>query len=156
MKTNLTSFVSAGAFIVLSLSELVRPLRRTVESKLVRALRNFVVAGLGGPVIALVETPVAIGLSQIVDQRKWGLLNLLSLPLWVRILLALLLLDYTLYVWHVLTHKVPLLWRFHLVHHADLDLDASTALRFHFGELALSVPWRAGQIVAIGGSRGAC
>jgi sterol desaturase/sphingolipid hydroxylase (fatty acid hydroxylase superfamily) len=65
------------------------------------------------------------------------------------------LLDYTLYIWHVLTHRVPFLWRFHIVHHADLDMDASTALRFHFGELALSVPWRAAQIAVIGVSPGA-
>ncbi len=59
-------------------------------------------------------------------------------------------LDYTLYIWHIVVHRVPWLWRFHLVHHVDLDLDASTGLRFHGGELAASVPWRAAQIVAIG------
>jgi sterol desaturase/sphingolipid hydroxylase (fatty acid hydroxylase superfamily) len=58
--------------------------------------------------------------------------------------------DYTLYLWHVLTHRVPFLWRFHAVHHVDLDLDASTALRFHFGELAVSVPYRAAQVVLLG------
>jgi sterol desaturase/sphingolipid hydroxylase (fatty acid hydroxylase superfamily) len=72
------------------------------------------------------------------------------LPRASHVALAVFLLDYTLYVWHVLAHRVPWLWRFHLVHHVDLDLDASTALRFHFGELALSVPWRAAQIAAIG------
>src|SRR5262249_54996648 len=60
------------------------------------------------------------------------------------------LLDYTLYLWHVLTHRVPLLWRFHQAHHVDLGMDASTALRFHFGEMVLSVGWRAGQVVLIG------
>jgi sterol desaturase/sphingolipid hydroxylase (fatty acid hydroxylase superfamily) len=65
-------------------------------------------------------------------------------------MLAVVLLDYTLYIWHVLTHRLALLWRFHLVHHVDLDMDASTALRFHFGELALSIPWRAAQIMLIG------
>ncbi len=64
--------------------------------------------------------------------------------------LSVILLDYTLYLWHVLTHKVPVLWRFHRVHHADLDLDASTALRFHCLEMMLSVPWRAAQVLAIG------
>jgi sterol desaturase/sphingolipid hydroxylase (fatty acid hydroxylase superfamily) len=64
--------------------------------------------------------------------------------------LAVLLLDYTLYVWHVLTHRVPFLWRFHIVHHVDLDLDASTAVRFHFAELVVSVPWRAAQILVLG------
>jgi len=66
-------------------------------------------------------------------------INLVGLPAWAEGALALLLLDYTLYVWHVLTHRVPLLWRFHVVHHGDLDMDASTALRFHFGELIISV-----------------
>jgi sterol desaturase/sphingolipid hydroxylase (fatty acid hydroxylase superfamily) len=65
-------------------------------------------------------------------------------------LAALVLLDYTLYLWHVATHRAPALWRFHAVHHADLDLDVSTALRFHFGELILSVPSRAAQILLIG------
>jgi sterol desaturase/sphingolipid hydroxylase (fatty acid hydroxylase superfamily) len=63
---------------------------------------------------------------------------------------AVLLLDYSLYAWHVLTHRVPFLWRFHAVHHVDLDLDASTAIRFHFGELALSTPWRAAQVLVSG------
>lgn len=61
-----------------------------------------------------------------------------------------LLLDYTLYLWHILLHKLPWLWRCHQPHHIDLDLDTSTALRFHFTELLASVPWRAGQIVSIG------
>ena len=61
-------------------------------------------------------------------------------PMGVRFVLAVLLLDYSLYVWHVLTHRIPLLWRFHLVHHADLDMDTSTALRFHLSELVLSAP----------------
>jgi sterol desaturase/sphingolipid hydroxylase (fatty acid hydroxylase superfamily) len=63
---------------------------------------------------------------------------------------AVLLLDYTLWHWHWLTHRVPLLWRFHLVHHVDLDLDASTALRFHFGEVALSAGFRVVQVTLIG------
>jgi sterol desaturase/sphingolipid hydroxylase (fatty acid hydroxylase superfamily) len=58
--------------------------------------------------------------------------------------------DYTLYWWHVCTHRIKFLWRFHLPHHADLDMDASTALRFHFGEVAISVVWRALQVVLIG------
>ena len=58
--------------------------------------------------------------------------------------------DYTLYLWHVLVHRVSWLWRFHVVHHCDLDMDASTALRFHAGEMAISVPYRAAQVALIG------
>src|SRR6185295_3873165 len=85
-----------------------------------------------------------------VERRRIGLVPALGLPAWIGVALAVVLLDYTLYLWHVLTHRVPFLWRFHLVHHVDLDLDASTALRFHFAELVISVPFRAAQILLIG------
>jgi sterol desaturase/sphingolipid hydroxylase (fatty acid hydroxylase superfamily) len=108
------------------------------------------VAVTGAVVLQLAELPVVGLLTGLVEGRNWGLLKQISTPLWVEVLLAFLLMDYTLYVWHVLTHRVPFLWRFHLPHHVDLDLDASTALRFHFGELALSVPWRVAQVLLIG------
>jgi sterol desaturase/sphingolipid hydroxylase (fatty acid hydroxylase superfamily) len=100
--------------------------------------------------VQIAEVPVAMLLALMVEERNWGLVNLVNIPLWARVTLALVLLDYSLYIWHVLTHRVPVLWQFHVVHHADLDMDASTALRFHFGEMILSVPWRAGQILLIG------
>ena len=84
------------------------------------------------------------------ERRGWGLLPRLGLPRWLETVVALAALDYTLYLWHVLVHKTPGLWRFHAVHHVDLDLDASTAVRFHFGELIASVPWRAAQVAIIG------
>jgi sterol desaturase/sphingolipid hydroxylase (fatty acid hydroxylase superfamily) len=94
--------------------------------------------------------PVVSRVSVAVERRGWGLLKRLRLPVWLEVAAAVLLMDYTLYVWHVLTHRVPALWRFHVVHHIDLDLDASTAVRFHFGELTLSTPWRVAQVVVIG------
>jgi sterol desaturase/sphingolipid hydroxylase (fatty acid hydroxylase superfamily) len=69
---------------------------------------------------------------------------------WLKIVLGVLLLDYTLWHWHWINHKVPFFWRFHLDHHVDLDLDASTALRFHFGEFLLSVGYRILQVAVIG------
>ncbi len=139
-----------GAFGALQWFQRSRPLRRKVEPKLIHDARNLAVAGLGAVALQLTENPIASRLTALVQRRKFGLLKLLRLPVWLETALAIVLLDYTLYVWHVLTHKVPFLWRFHLPHHVDLDLDASTALRFHFGELVLSVPWRAGQIIVIG------
>ena len=139
-----------GAFGLLVWLERRHPLRREVEPKLRHGVRNLAVAGLAAVALQLTENPIASRLSALVERRKLGLLKLLRLPVWLETALALVLLDYSLYLWHVLTHKVPFLWRFHIVHHVDLDLDASTALRFHFGELALSAPWRAGQIVVIG------
>ncbi|HEY0172469.1 MAG TPA: sterol desaturase family protein [Pyrinomonadaceae bacterium] len=139
-----------GAFGLLVWLERRRPLRRAVEPKLRREARNLAVAALGAAALRVTEKPAADALTALVERRRWGLLKLLGLPAWLEVPLAVVLLDYTLYLWHVLTHRAPFLWRFHLVHHIDLDLDASTALRFHFAELLLSVPWRAGQILLIG------
>ncbi len=139
-----------AAFGALVWLERRRPLRGEVEPKLRREGRNLAIAAVGAAALQIAERPITETLTRLVEQRKWGLLKRAHLPRWIETPLAVVLLDYTLYVWHVLTHRVPLLWRFHVAHHIDLDLDASTALRFHFGELALSVPWRAGQIVLIG------
>ncbi len=130
--------------------ETKRPLRREVESKLVRNARNLAVAGAAALALQLTEKPVATRLARLVGRRRLGLLKIVSLPRWLEIPAAVVLMDYTLYLWHVLTHKAPFMWRFNLVHHIDRDLDASTALRFHFGELVISVVWRAAQILAIG------
>jgi len=142
--------LAVGACGALAWLEGRRPLRRSVESKLVRDARNLAVAGVAAVTLRLAERPVVERLTALVERRKIGLLKQVALPRPLEIALAVLLLDYTLYVWHVLAHRVPLLWRFHLVHHADLDLDASTALRFHFGELLFSVAWRAAQVLALG------
>jgi sterol desaturase/sphingolipid hydroxylase (fatty acid hydroxylase superfamily) len=139
-----------GTFAALWWLERRRPLRRPVEPKLRREGRNLAVAGLAALTVRLAERPVVGPLAALVERRRWGLVQRLPLPGWLRLPLAVGLLDYTLFLWHILTHRVPALWRFHLAHHVDLDLDASTALRFHFGELALSVPWRAAQVLLLG------
>ena len=127
-----------------------RPLRRRSDPGGRRIARNAAVAVLGAATLQATEKPVVERLSRLVEQRRWGLLQRWPLPRWLETALGVLLLDYTLYAWHVLLHRLPPLWRYHLVHHTDLDLDLTTAFRFHFGELALSVPWRAAQVVVIG------
>jgi len=139
-----------GALGALLWLERRRPLRQAVESKLRREARNLAMAGLSAAAVQAVEKPIVMPLAHLVERRRWGLLQQLRLPRRLEMLTALALLDYTLYVWHILVHKAPFLWRFHQVHHVDLDLDASTALRFHFAEIAVSVPWRAGQVVVLG------
>ncbi len=142
--------IALGTFGVLVWLENRRPLRDSVESKSKRNARNLTIAGFAAVALQLAEQPLARPLTKMVERRNLGLLKIVRLPKILETILAVILLDYTLYLWHVLTHKLPFLWRFHLVHHVDLDLDASTALRFHFGELTISALWRAAQIVAIG------
>jgi sterol desaturase/sphingolipid hydroxylase (fatty acid hydroxylase superfamily) len=127
-----------------------RPLRQPVESKLRRTARNLGVAAVSAAALQIAERPLIAPLAARIGKERWGALPMFSLPLWLEIPIAVLLLDYTLYLWHVLMHRLTWLWRFHLPHHVDLDLDASTALRFHFGELVISVAWRAGQVALIG------
>jgi sterol desaturase/sphingolipid hydroxylase (fatty acid hydroxylase superfamily) len=116
------------------------------------AARNLALAGLGGAATALAE--LALGWPAAQAGRGRGLLRVLPLSRGLRALLGVLLLDYTLWAWHRLNHAVPAPWRFHLPHHVDRDLDASTGLRFHFGELALSAGFRAGQLAVLGVGRG--
>lgn len=150
----LLAWVSAlavgGAMVLLLILERRRPLRRENESHTRRDGRNLVMAGLAAGAIRLTEQPLTTPLTRLVQRRNIGLVKLLRLPPWLEAALACLLLDYTLYLWHVLTHKVPTLWRFHRVHHADLDLSTSTGLRFHFGEMTISSLFRAGQVLLIG------
>ena len=146
----LSGTLIAGAFGLLWLLERRRPLRREVAPGLQRNARNLAVAGIAAATLQVIERPIAQPLTALVERRRWGLLKRLGLPKWLEVTLAVVLMDYTLYLWHVLTHRVPFLWRFHMAHHVDLDLDVSTALRFHSGELALSTGWRAAQILLIG------
>lgn len=142
--------LTAAAFGLLLWLEKRNSLRDPVEPKGRRLARNLGIAGVSAAALQLAERPVSVPLARLVERRHLGILQRFRLPPWLETTLAVLLLDYTLYLWHVLEHRSPALWRFHAVHHVDLDMDASTALRFHFGELAASIPWRAAQITIIG------
>src|SRR5213078_2697352 len=81
----------------------------------------------------------AVGTAMLAQDRGWGLLNVIAVPGWLKIALAVVVLDFVIYLQHVLFHAVPLLWRLHMVHHADLDVDATTGVRFHTLEILLSL-----------------
>lgn len=136
--------------VTLSWLERRHGLRTRVESEPAHTGRNLAIAGVGAVALQLLERPVINRVSALVVRRRWGLLQQVTLPPWLSTIAAVVLLDYTLYLWHVLVHRSPLLWRAHAVHHIDRDLDVSTALRFHFAELIASIPWRAGQVALIG------
>jgi sterol desaturase/sphingolipid hydroxylase (fatty acid hydroxylase superfamily) len=144
--------VMAAGALALFVAEKRRPLRRQTQAEPQRTVRNLAMGTMSMATVALLQRPIVDPLAARVAERRLGVAQRLPLPTWARDAVAFLLLDYTMYVWHVLTHKVPLLWRFHLVHHVDLDMDATTALRFHFVDMAISVPWRAAQVLACGAS----
>jgi sterol desaturase/sphingolipid hydroxylase (fatty acid hydroxylase superfamily) len=101
-------------------------------------------------VVAGLKRPLALPLSQRTVTRRQGLVQQLDVPIWQRDLAAMLLLDWSMYHWHVATHRVPMLWRLHRVHHIDADMDVTTALRFHALDMVISVPLRLAQVRLIG------
>ena len=138
------------AFLIMFAAETLAPLRPRREPRLRRLARNLTAGGISLAVVTLLQTPLLIPLSAAVQRQEIGLLQWLDVPRPWSIVVAVLLLDYTLWIWHWANHRVPFLWRFHLAHHVDLDMDASTAFRFHYGEMLLSIPVRAAQIALIG------
>jgi sterol desaturase/sphingolipid hydroxylase (fatty acid hydroxylase superfamily) len=142
--------VIAVTFLVLFALESLVSLRPRREPRIRRMVRNLTTGGISLAVVTALQTPVLVPAAQLVQRESFGLLHWLGVPRPWSIVAGVLLLDYTLWIWHWANHRVPFLWRFHLVHHVDLDMDASTALRFHFVELGLSVPVRALQVALIG------
>jgi len=143
----------AGVFLLLMvLLERRRPLRPTLESRARRIARNLATGGLATAISLPLQLVLLAPLVVALETHELGLMRLVSLPEGLSTLIAIALLDATLWHWHWLNHRVPLLWRFHLVHHSDRDMDASTGLRFHLGELALSILYRAAQLTLIGPS----
>jgi sterol desaturase/sphingolipid hydroxylase (fatty acid hydroxylase superfamily) len=140
----------AGGIATLLWLERRKPLRRAVDRGPKRIARNLAVGAITAAVVSALERPLVQRLSVLTEKRNWGIVPRLPVPSTWRGIAAVLLMDYTLYWWHVLLHRSPLLWRLHEPHHADLDLDASTGVRFHFAEFLASIPWRCAQVVAIG------
>ena len=142
--------VAVGALYVV---ERLRPLRMRKDPGPNRIGRNLVIGLLAGATTAAGEWPLVAPAQALAERRRLGLLRWLPLPRALRVVLGFLLLDYTLYLWHRLNHRVPLLWRFHAVHHIDLDLDTTTGVRFHFGELSMAAVFRAAQVLLLGVDR---
>lgn len=147
-----TTVVVAATFVAVSIAESLWPLRARVEPHLRHVVRNLTAGGVSLAVMTLLQAPLLVPAAAYIERHRIGLLNRVELPRIVEVIVAVLVLDYTLWIWHRANHRVPFLWRFHLAHHVDLDLDASTAFRFHFAELALSIPVRVAQIAIVGAS----
>jgi sterol desaturase/sphingolipid hydroxylase (fatty acid hydroxylase superfamily) len=140
----LASFLAV--FVVMALIELAWPKRAPVASKGRRWLTNLGIAGVDGLMLRLMgmlAVPVAAVAAAFYAQTHGiGLLNQLAWPEWLKVTLALLVLDLAIWAQHLVSHKVPLFWRLHQVHHADRDIDVTTAVRFHPVEIALSMLWK--------------
>jgi sterol desaturase/sphingolipid hydroxylase (fatty acid hydroxylase superfamily) len=138
-------------FLLLFLLERKLSLRKLYQPRFKRMVLNSVVSIPAFTLLRFIFLPIMVWLANENSQLQFGLNYLYSLPSWAEFLIAFLLLDYGNYLWHHLNHKVPFLWRYHLVHHTDPDLDITTAFRFHFGEMIGSVFFR-GAVVFLSGA----
>ncbi len=142
--------VFMGFFLFLLLLEALFPLRHRTRALVRRLVTNLCVSAFAFAVAAGIVRPVGLSLADWTSARPFGLLHIVALPAAVQLGLAFLLMDLTFYYWHLANHVIPGLWRFHNVHHIDPDLDVSTALRFHVGEVLLSTGFRVIQVGLIG------
>ena len=121
--------------------------RRWVTNLAITALNTVALRGL-----AIVLPLLAIGAALDAEAQGWGLFNRVDVPGWLELVLAVLILDLAIWAQHLVTHKVPLFWRFHRVHHADRDMDVTTGFRFHPVEILASMGLKIGLVYALGPS----
>ena len=145
--------VFLGLLVLFAGLETLSPRRARQRRRGRRWLTNLGLVVLGSAVLrvlAIALPYLAVGAAVDAWRQGLGLFNQLSWPLWVEVLLALLIFDLAIWAQHWLTHKVPLFWRFHRVHHADRDMDVTTGLRFHPVEIAASMGLKIGLVYLIG------
>tara|TARA_Y100000746_G_scaffold228696_1_gene237153 strand:- start:431 stop:1282 length:852 start_codon:yes stop_codon:yes gene_type:complete len=139
-----------GVFALMAFWEVLSPRRRPVLSKMLRWGNNLGLVIFNSILLRFIFPAAAVGVAALASEQGWGLLNYYSLPLWLSLAISLLVMDFVIYLQHILMHAVPILWRLHRVHHADLDYDVTTGARFHPIEIILSMLIKFVTIVALG------
>lgn len=152
-ETLLRLVIFLGLFALFAGLESLAPRRHRVQARPARWFTNLsmvLIDTLAVRALAIGLPLLAIGAALDAQTQGIGLLNVVDLPVWAKILAAILALDFAIWAQHLITHKVPLFWRFHQMHHADRDFDVTTALRFHPFEILASMLLKIGLVYAIG------
>ncbi|MEL6807008.1 MAG: sterol desaturase family protein [Pseudomonadota bacterium] len=142
-----------GLFAVLAAAETLAPRRVRSQKRSQRWVTNWGITIANTVLLRLMAIAMpllAVGAAMDAQAQGWGLFNALALPGWIEVIAAILILDFVIWAQHLITHKVPLLWRLHRVHHADVDMDVTTAIRFHPVEIALSMILKIGVVYLLG------
>src|SRR4029450_12380868 len=148
-------FIRLGAFgsvlAAMAIWELLGPRRKQAIGRLTRSPNNLGVVAGDTLLVRLVIPTTAVGLALVAQTHAWGLFNTVTVPALLAVVCSVILLDLAIYFQHVLFHAVPALWRLHRMHHADLEFDVSTGLRFHPIEILLSMGIKFTVVAALGG-----
>ena len=139
-----------GVFGVMALWELISPRRRLRTSKAVRWINNLGLVFFNSFVLRLAFPAAAVGMAVFAAEQGWGLFNYFDTPLWLAVLLSVAAMDFFIWLQHVMVHAIPVLWRLHRIHHADLDFDVTTGARFHTLEILLSMLIKFAVIMLLG------
>ncbi|MDF0652852.1 MAG: hypothetical protein CV081_01080 [Nitrospira sp. LK265] len=139
-----------SVLIVMALWELIAPRRPLTVSKLCRWSGNLTIVALNTLIARLLFMGGAVSVAVVTQEGGWGLLHLIEGPMWLETAMAILALDFIIYWQHRLFHIVPTFWRFHMMHHSDLDLDVTSGVRFHPVEIMLSFAVKAIAITGVG------
>jgi sterol desaturase/sphingolipid hydroxylase (fatty acid hydroxylase superfamily) len=139
-----------GAFTIMALWETFVPRRHRSFGRRLRWPNNLGIVVVDTVVLRILFPTAAVGMALVAEQRGWGLMNAVAAPAWIAVPVSVLLLDLAIYLQHVAFHAVPALWRLHRMHHADLDIDITTGLRFHPIEIVLSMGIKLAVVTALG------
>ena len=139
-----------GMLVLMGIWEYLAPRRRLTVSKAVRWANNLALVMLNSVLLRLLFPAAAVGMAALASEQGWGLLNYYRVPYWPAFVLAIVALDFVIWLQHVMVHAVPLLWRLHRVHHADLDYDLTTGARFHPVEIILSMLIKLATVALLG------
>lgn len=142
--------VFGGVFAAMAVWELIGPRRKQGIGRGRRWPNNLGVVVVDTLLVRILFPISAVGLALLAESRGFGLFNVVAIPAWVAVVASVVLLDLAIYLQHVLFHAVPALWRLHRMHHADLEFDVSTGLRFHPIEILLSMLIKFAVIAALG------
>ncbi len=140
----------AALLVIMALWETRRPRRAPAHPKSQHWLTNLSLLAVDALLVRLLLGAGAYATALYAEQHGWGLFNLAAWPIWMEFLLVWLLLDFALYLQHVLSHALPVFWRLHRVHHSDLDFDLTTGVRFHPLEILVSMLYKMAIVVALG------
>jgi sterol desaturase/sphingolipid hydroxylase (fatty acid hydroxylase superfamily) len=139
-----------GVLVAMALWEIAAPRRRRDIPRVIRWTNNLGLVVIDTIVLRLSFPILAVGLAVMAQDRGWGLFNIIDAPGWVAVLGSIIILDLVVYLQHVMFHAVPALWRLHRMHHADLEFDVTTGLRFHPVEILLSMGVKLAAVMALG------